>query len=178
MQKLTVQSIKAQVNALCTTSNGTLWLTRRGAKDGEGINISLSIGFLRILRLEYRGKRLVSLVLDPKQECWSIVSIATITEFLTRKFVDNTTNDYDYAIRDGIFSVSRFHKNIVSNRTVSSTQTNMLVPKLELIYQPKRPLRLFVGAPGLVDLLAWDDDLDVGQELEADIVEVEAKAIG
>ena len=169
------------LKTLCTTSNGILWVTRGGALAWENVDASLSIGFLRTLRMEYRGKRLVSLDLDPKQKPWSMASVATIAETFTRTFddlIDNDTNDYEYADQGGIVSVPRFHKDIAWNKTVFPDGTDLLVPKMEPFYQPNRPLRLSIGTPGLLDTLAWNDDPDAGQELEADIVEAEARAFG
>ena len=169
------------IKALCTKSKGVLWVTRGGAIDCENVDASLNVGFLRSLRMEYSGKRLATLDLDPKQELWSLASITTITETFRRMFDDSINgaiNDFEFADRDGIISIPRYHKDISRNKAVFPDAADLPVPKMEPFHQPSRPLRLFIGTPGLLDTLAWNDDPDPGQELDADTVEVEPRAFG
>lgn len=169
------------IKALCTKSKGVLWVTRGGAVDCENVDASLNVGFLRSLRMEYSGKRLAALDLDPKQELWSMASVTTITEIFRRTLddsIDGAINDFEFADRGGIISIPRYHKDISRNKAVFPNTVDLPVPKMEPFHQPHRPLRLFIGTPGLLDTLAWNDDPDAAQELDADTVEVEPRAFG
>ncbi|KIM94092.1 hypothetical protein OIDMADRAFT_207730 [Oidiodendron maius Zn] len=169
------------IKAFCTKSKGVFWITRGGAMSCEFVDLSLNVGFLRSLRMEYSGKRLAALDLDPNQEPWSLESISAITDVFTKVFDDSANyaiNDFEFAYRDGVISIPRFHKDILRNTTVFPNEIKLPTPKMEPFYQPNRSLRLFIGNPGLLDTLAWDDDPDADKDLDADIIEVEPKAFG
>jgi NADPH:quinone reductase-like Zn-dependent oxidoreductase len=169
------------IKALCTTSKGVLWVSRGGAVDCEQVDASMHVGFLRCLRWEYSGKRLASVDLDPKQKPWSLEFIPTITEVFGKVFCDWSDADdidFEFADRDGLISVLRYHKDISTDTAAFPNAAELAVPKMEPYSQPGRPLRLFIGSPGLLDSLAWGDDPDAGKELEADIVEVQPRAFG
>lgn len=169
------------IKAICTKSKGVLWLTRGGAIDCENPHAGLNVGFLRSLRMEYSGKRLAALDLDPTQEPWSLLSVATISKVFSAIFDDSNAgvvSDFEFADRGGIISIPRYHKDIERNNAVFPDTTELPVPEMQPFGQPNRSLRLFIGNPGLLDTLAWDDDPDAGQELDPDTVEVEPRAFG
>lgn len=173
------------IRAICTTSKGVLWVTRGGAMDGTNPHLSLSIGFLRSLRNEYGGKRLVSLDLDPDSLLQDTVSASTIIEVFGRTFNDaascagyNDTIDFELAERQRVVYIPRYRKDTVLNKTLFPDAGDMPSPEMKPFEQPGRPLRLFVGTPGLLDTLVWDDDPDAGDELDADVVEVAPHAFG
>ena len=167
------------IKNICTNSKGVLWLTRGGAVDYEHPEVSLNVGFLRSLRVEYVGKRLVALDLDPKRKLWSNTTVATITEVFCKTFdysLNDTTKDYEFAERDGVIQVPRYYKDTERNMTVFPSSEP--VPVLEPFHQAHRPLRLSIGTPGLLDTLAFNDDPNAAYDLHADCLEVEPKAFG
>ena len=169
------------VKALCTKSKGLLWVTRGGAVDYENLDVSLNVGFLRSLRVEYVGKRLASLDLDPRKELWSEESISPLTEVFQKMFnysVDDAIKDFEYAYREGAIQVPRYLKDVDRNRTVFPDPANQAVPQLEPFHQSHRPLRMTIGTPGLLDTLVFNDDPDAAKELHPDQIEVEPKAFG
>jgi NADPH:quinone reductase-like Zn-dependent oxidoreductase len=171
----------AAIKALCTNSKGLLWVTRGGAVDCENPNASLNVGFLRSLRMEYSGKRLVALDLDPKQQPWSSQSVATVTEVVRRMFdysTDDASKDFEFADRDGVIHIPRLYKDVDRNNAVVPDSASQAVTKLEPFHQPHRPLRMGIGTPGLLDTLAFNDDPDAAEELHPDSLEVEPKAFG
>ncbi|OBT75234.1 Type I Iterative Polyketide synthase (PKS) [Pseudogymnoascus sp. 05NY08] len=169
------------IKALCSTSKGVLWVSRGGTVGCEQVDSSMHVGFFRCLRWEYSGKRLASVDLDPNQSPWSFESIPTITDVFSKVFCEWSTAediDFEFADRDGLISVLRYHKDISTDSAAFPNAAELTMAKMEPFAQPGRPLRLFIGSPGLLDSLAWGDDPDAGKVLEPDIVEVQAKAFG
>lgn len=167
------------IKNMCTRSKGVLWVTRGGAVDYEHLEVSLNVGFLRSLRVEYVGKRLVAMDLDPKRKLWSATAAATLTEVFCKTFdysVNDATKDYEFAERDGVIQVPRYYKDTERNRIIFPSSEP--VPTLEPFHQAHRPLRLGIGTPGLLDTLAFNDDPGAAQDLHSDSLEVEPKAFG
>lgn len=169
------------IKALCTKSKGLLWVTRGGAIDCENPDASLNLGFLRTLRVEYFGKRLASLDLDPRQELWSNNSVANLTEVFKKVFdysVEEDMKDFEFADRDGVIQIPRYFVDVDRNKAMFPGSADPVLPKMEPFHQPHRPLRLTVGTPGLLDTLAFNDDPDATEDLHPDFLEVEPKAFG
>jgi NADPH:quinone reductase-like Zn-dependent oxidoreductase len=170
------------LKAICTRSKGLLWLTQGGADACTNPLASLASGFLRSLRQEYSGKRLGTLDLDPAQALWSPESVKSITEVFKTFFDDSTaaetSNDYEFAERDGVIHVPRYVKDADRNKVVFSQTTEAPAPRLEPFLQSDRPLRLTIGTTGLLDTLAFDDDPTAAEPLPDDFVEVEPRAFG
>jgi acyl transferase domain-containing protein/NADPH:quinone reductase-like Zn-dependent oxidoreductase/ubiquinone/menaquinone biosynthesis C-methylase UbiE len=169
------------IKALCTRSKGLLWLTRGGAVDGQDVNASLSQGFLRTLRTEYAGKRAVLVDLDPEDGSWSGAAIHALTSVYKKTFdysLNNVVKDFEYAVRDGVLQIPRFYKDAERNRSIFPNPAKQAVAKMEPFQQTGRRLRLNIGTPGLMDTLAFCEDLEVSGPLPEDYVEVEPRAFG
>lgn len=169
------------IRALCTKSKGLLWVTRGGVIDYENLDASLNVGFLRALRVEYIGKRLAALDLDPEREPWSNESVATLTDIFKKTFdysIDETLKDFEFADRGGVIHIPRYFKDVDRNTAVFPDASNPPVPRLEPFHQHHRPLRMGIRTPGLLDTLAFDDDPDASEELHPEYLEFEPKAFG
>ena len=169
------------IKTLCTSSKGLLWVTRGGAVDYENPEVSLNIGFLRSLRVEYVGKRMATLDLDPKKELWSNECIDPVREVFEKMFdysIDDAVKDFEFADREGVVQVPRYLKDVDRNKAVFPDVVDQNLTQLEPFHQPHRPLRMVIGTPGLLDTLAFDDDPDAVEELHPSFIEVEPKAFG
>ena len=169
------------IRTMCTTAKGLLWVTHGGAVDFENLDSSLSVGFLRSLRVEYSEKRLMALDLDPAHEPWSVKSIYTLTRVLKTMFdysINDAIKDFEFADRDGSIQIPRYYKDVIRNKTVFVDVASQPTAKLEPFYQANRPLRLGIGTPGLLDTLGFNDDPDLSQRLDPDCIEIEPKAFG
>lgn len=169
------------IKGLVTKSKGVLWATVGGAVSCENPDASLSQGFLRTLRVEYAGKRLIALDLDPKKEVWSTRSISALTAVFKNIFnysKDNIVMDFEFADRDGVIQVPRYYQDFERNKIVFPTSAHLADVELQNFHQTSRPLRLSVGTPGLLDTLVWKDDPDANKGLREDMIEVEPKAFG
>ncbi|KAL8720573.1 MAG: hypothetical protein Q9225_002592 [Loekoesia sp. 1 TL-2023] len=169
------------IKAVCTRSKGLLWVTHGGAVDCESLYASLNVGFLRSLRAEYSGKRLAALDLDPSQVPWSGESVDAVTDVFKRVFdysVDNASKDFEFANRDGVVLIPRYYKDVDRNRAVFLESASQAVATLEPFGQARRPLRMGITSPGLLDTLVFADDPDATSDLHQDFLEVEPKAFG
>jgi len=169
------------LKTICTKSRGLLWLTMGGACECEQPLASLAAGFLRSIRQEYSGKRLGTFDLDPQQPLWCGESVHTVTEVF-KKFFESSAGqediDFEFAVRGGVVHIPRYQKDVTRNETVFCEPTSQPIPQLEPLFQPDRPLKLTIGTTGLLDTLAFDDDLGATERLPDDFVEVEPKAFG
>jgi NADPH:quinone reductase-like Zn-dependent oxidoreductase len=169
------------IKSLCTKSKGLLWATCGGAVDCQNPDASLSQGFLRTLRVEYAGKRMIALDLDPKSEFWSSRTVSALTEVVEKLFdysKDNVIMDFELADRDGVIQVPRYYRDTERNKVVFADPASQAMVQLEPFCQDDRPFRLTVGTPGLLDTLAFNDDPDASKELRHDSVEIEPQAFG
>ena len=166
------------IKRLCTKAKGILWVTRGGAVDCSNVHSSLAAGFLRTLRREYGEKRFVALDIDPKQELWSLESVAPITEVFAKQFdysINPPVKDFEFADRDGAILIPRYYKDIKRNNEIIADSAE-IVPELGPFHKTGRPLQMVIGTPGLLDTLAFRDDSSHHLDLESNSIEVEPKA--
>ena len=169
------------LKALCTRSQGILWLTSGGVDGCTNPLASLASGFLRSLRQEYSGKRLGTLDLDPSQPLWSSESVKSVTEVFKRFFDQSTAEpaiDYEFSERDGVIRIPRYIKDANRNAAVFSQSSSLPTARQEPFMQSDRPLRLTIGTTGLMDTLVFDDDPTAAEPLPPEFVEVEPRAFG
>ncbi|GME49746.1 ketoacyl-synt-domain-containing protein [Neofusicoccum parvum] len=169
------------IRAMCTKSKGLLWVTRGGAVESDDPFSSLNTGFLRILRLEYVGKRLGSLDLDPKQDPWSagsVDAVAGVFKSLFADLSDNTARDYEFAERGGSTNILRYFKDHDRNKTWFPDPTEQAAVTPQPFADPSRALRLVVQNPGHLDSLAFASSAEHSQDVEPESVEIEPRAFG
>lgn len=174
------------VRTMSTSCQGLLWVTRGGAVDCERPDLSLAPGFIRSLRSEYVGRKLLTIDLDPKGPQWSEVGASSIARVLCDAFSD-TGNDQsaerspaelEFAERDGVILIPRIYHDVLRDRILSSHTLNantreMVV--LEPFYQSDRRLTL------QPDSLAFSDDesaLANSGMLSSSSIQLEPRAFG
>ena len=165
LDAIQVEGIKAMV-ASC---KGLLWVTRGGAVNCERPDRGLADGFLRSLRNEYVGRKLLTLDFDLKPPVWSEKARSTILQVLNTEFAsaDNTSaydapSEFEYAERDGCTLVPRMQKNNGRNKIILPEPFDYSAKEgmsIERFHQADYPLSLQIGVPGLLDTLAFDHDL-------------------
>ena len=151
------------IRAMSTGCEGLLWVTRGGAVNCERPDLSLAPGFIRSLRNEYVGRKLLTLDLDPKGPLWSDVGVTAIAQVLQSVFgnpedstmVEIGPAELEYAERDGVILVPRLYHDVARNQMLSPNASDFdkqnIMP-IESFYQPDRPLCLHP------DLPVFDDD--------------------
>ncbi|KAJ5099997.1 polyketide synthase [Penicillium argentinense] len=80
------------IRTMSTSCQGLLWVTRGGAVDCERPELSLAPGFIRSLRNEYVGRKLLTIDLDPKGPQWSEAGASAIAQVRCDAF-GNIGND-------------------------------------------------------------------------------------
>jgi NADPH:quinone reductase-like Zn-dependent oxidoreductase/malonyl CoA-acyl carrier protein transacylase/acyl carrier protein/predicted O-methyltransferase YrrM len=178
------------IRTMCTTCKGLLWVTCGGAVDCERPEFSLASGFLRTLRTELVGRRLLTLDLDPTGAPWSAVSASAIVQVLRDALFDkadpgsSVPAEHEYAERNGVLLIPRFYHDAERDRVLASRgslepdTTSELAPKtsMEPFHQQDRPLCLWL------DALAFGDDEDgdayLDSALPPSMLVVEPRAYG
>lgn len=139
----------------------------------------MSLGFLRTIRSEYSGKRLVHLDLD-HGDMWSSDSLFHVAQVFASVFdPSEEVSDFEYAVRNGEVLIPRYFKDDARiSRLFYQRKADTSVNNVEPFAQQDRPLRLDVGIPGLLDTLHFVDNPDAAKPLPDDYVEIVPKAFG
>ncbi|PWY79152.1 polyketide synthase [Aspergillus heteromorphus CBS 117.55] len=178
------------VRAMAIHSRDLLWVTSGGAVDCERPEMGLAPGFVRTLRHEYIGRKFVTLDLDPTADLWADASVETIARVVTASFgvpqpapTQASAEELEYAERGGSILVARMYRDGARNRAINPTAVDWASPEsipVEPLFQADRPLALRVGMPGLLDTIAFDDDVDApdGTRFPPDLIEIEPRAYG
>uniref|UniRef100_A0A8H7KF45 Carrier domain-containing protein n=1 Tax=Bionectria ochroleuca TaxID=29856 RepID=A0A8H7KF45_BIOOC len=174
------------IRVMATRVKGLLWVTRGGAVDCQRPELSLASGFVRTLRAEYPGRKLLTLDLDPKGELWSQSSTSVIAQVLQATLItskdgpagEKGSGDFEFAERDGIILVPRLYHDVVRNLHLSSSTTGAAE-------QEKLPIDRFYQRDRLLCLdperLVFGDDPHADACLDSlppNMVEVEPRAYG
>lgn len=171
------------VKRMCAASEALLWVTIGGTEDCEQVTSSLVSGLLRSVRMEYRGKRLVTLDLKPSNHIWNPDATYHVSQVLLRALTLSATEDqldYEFSERNGIISVLRYFKDPQKNEYITAASEEIRQPTFEPFRQSGRVLRLIVGNPGLLDTMSFkDDDTFLPEDaIESESLEIEPHAFG
>ncbi|KAG7406401.1 Asperfuranone polyketide synthase afoG [Fusarium oxysporum f. sp. rapae] len=176
---------------MVTNCHGLLWVTVGGAIKCENPCSALATGFVRSLRNEYVGRRIMTLDLDPSPTTWSSAAYDAISRVLRHSFretddsstFDGSATDFEFAVRDEAIMVPRYYKDTARNELVIPQQGHQSpFNTVTELFQQEHPVRLHVGIRGLLDTLTFVHDdavttTDESQILE-NLVEIEVRAYG
>ncbi|RDW76674.1 type I polyketide synthase [Aspergillus mulundensis] len=171
------------IKTMALACKGLLWLTRGGAVECTEPESALASGFVRVLRTEYLGRRFLTLDLDPSDTS-SEAEISAIVHVLSSRLAADTPApiESEFALRDGLLLVPRLYKDVVWNALLEPEVPDWASPESipeAPLFQAKRPLKLEVGIPGLLDTLAFGDDPDaLDASIPDEMVEIEPRAYG
>jgi NADPH:quinone reductase-like Zn-dependent oxidoreductase/SAM-dependent methyltransferase len=186
LHDLDVKSLEG-IKALGSNTKGLLWVTRGGAVECAKPEMALAQGLLRVLRNEYVGRACLSLDLDPEQSAWSEADASAIVHIMKNCLggrqdnVSMAAEDSEYAMRDGLVMVPRIYKDVARNKALAPEAPDWFASESiseAPLFQDQRPLSLQVGIPGLLDTLAFNDDPNYKEILDADDVEIKPRAYG
>jgi acyl transferase domain-containing protein/NADPH:quinone reductase-like Zn-dependent oxidoreductase len=175
LKDLNMTTFEALKNMLCK-SKGVLWITQ-GATVGSAIpDQNLVQGLMRTLRVELNSS-LIHLDLDHNGESFSHRTCDLIAQVYKKSFspLASTDIESELAEREHTLIIPR-HVGELEMSLFVAGRTNTTVPVSQLVVQPKRPLKLEIGAVGLLDSAYFIDDERVEGILPADYVEIEIKA--
>ncbi|EFW99415.1 polyketide synthase [Grosmannia clavigera kw1407] len=170
----------ARMQHLCTTASGVLWIAQGGAAGCENPFAALHLGFLRTLRSEHAHIRYVSVDLDAGPDAWSVAAADALLAILTTALDpsrDRASLDCEYAVRGRSVLIPRLYESVTETEAIRHQSADTTEPLS--FAQPSRPLRLGVGAPGMLDSLRFEDDPDVHtDDLAGGLVEIDPQAFG
>jgi NADPH:quinone reductase-like Zn-dependent oxidoreductase len=154
---------------LAVLSGSLLWVTRSNI--GTEATVGIKDRFLRTLRAEFNGKRIVSLSLEDvnmdSSEC-----ISHIARIFTSAFEKNST-EVEFVIRESQILTGRLVRDARLNHELSS----LIYPETKTSpWLPGPPLKLHVGSRWRLDTLHFREDIEYYEDLGPTDVEIEAKA--
>ncbi|KAI5921037.1 putative polyketide synthase [Camillea tinctor] len=180
------ESLFTPIQRLLQNTTNLLWITSTNGpgKDHSHIPFSgLKDGFLRTIRTEYSGKRVVSLTLEGGDE---ICSAAEAVRYISQAFVSGfiaAKPEVEYVVRSGIFYTGRLVSEVAFNEKLEATANDKFDatgPRLLRTepWLPGPPLRVNIESPGLLETLRLVQDDSPNADLGPTEVEIEAKAWG
>lgn len=169
----------AGIRAMATQCRSMLWVTKGGRIDVIDPSASASLGFTRVIREEYSGKRVVNIDLDPSRDAWSDTTTDILVKLYQTVFdMSKTLTDFEYAEVKGEILVPRYYKDGARNTELFRTQGDDLITNSEMFDQPHRSIRLSIGTPGLLDTLAFVDNDQHERPLPEHHVEIKPFTFG
>ena len=161
------------VKTMTDNAANLIWLTGGGSFMGRNPDFALVSGLARSLILEQPSLRFFTFDIDD----WQTNLAATCRNLLQVVEEAQTITELDFEMvqHEGVVHVSRFVADDTMNQTFRQKQGDqaMLKPLEET-----GPLRLTIEKLGQFDTLAFKEDIPSSEELQADFVEVEVKAVG
>ena len=168
-----------QVKHLLLSSSEILWVTRSDPADGPGHPAKRIIsGLLRCLKTEDGSRRPHELHFSRDLSS----DVEPISETIYRSMCTilgaslQSSQEMETAERDGIFCIPRYMPNTAMNRSLAQTKNVDLAPEVDKLVQTKRPLKMTIGQPGMLDTLHFVDDEDCSNPLPDEAVEIEVQA--
>ncbi|KAI0879040.1 hypothetical protein GGS24DRAFT_486779 [Hypoxylon argillaceum] len=167
-----------QVQQLLLHSAELLWVTRSNSEDlPSHPSRRIVSGLLRCVKAEDASRRLYELHFS--RELASDVDSAarTICRRLGSIWEANqdAPAEMETVEQNGALCIPRYIPDSALNRSLSLTESGA-APEIENLIQPKRPLKLTIGTPGMLDTLHFVDDDEPFQPLPEEDVEIEVKA--
>ncbi|KAI1382727.1 putative polyketide synthase [Hypoxylon trugodes] len=180
------ESLFTPVRKLIQSASNILWITSTDySRQGHSpIPLSgASNGFLRAIRTEYSGKRIVSLSLEGDNEVCSAQEAAV---YITQAFTSGFTAakpEVEYVVKNGVFYTGRLisettldEKLVVNGNNESSNAGPKLVRTEELSSGPA--LKVEIESPGSLETLRLIQDDSFDGNLSPGEVEIQAKVWG
>jgi len=164
----------ASLKLMVKSASGILWLT--GGREHRP-EVGLVTGLGRTFRSENPEINFVELAIEQTS---SIPEVAHhIPKVLLKSLASQVEQtESEYMEKDGMLYISRVVEANYLNDRLHSRLSAQKPTIQKLQEEPQRALKLIIRTPGLLDTLQFDDDEGVEQQLAADGVEIEVKAIG
>lgn len=183
---LVLEPNSKQFNALkqlVANAKGILWVTFGAVAESETPDAGAVIGFLRTMRSENYGTKIVTLDMDQHSSLSDEEAVRVISRVFCANFQNlkdsSATSELEYRERDGQLFIPRIVEDRSANDFIlseSQTQEPQLLP----FAQENNPLRLEMGHLGLLDTFRFvsDSENEDGKPLGDDQVKIEVKASG
>ncbi|KAI0096862.1 hypothetical protein GGR51DRAFT_489918 [Nemania sp. FL0031] len=166
-----------QVKQILLHSAELLWVTRSNPDDLPGHpNRRIVSGLLRCIKTEDASRRLHELHFSREAPSGIDLAARIICRRLCSSWVSkDRPEEMETVEQNGVFCIPRYVPETNLNRFLSLTEAGA-APEIENLTQPKRPLKLTIGTPGMLDTLHFVDDDKPFQPLADEDIEIEVKA--
>ena len=179
LPKITEDQLFA-LQGMCSGAKGILWIVRGAFYQSSNPDANLVLGLARTIRSENEGVKFVTLDLDPGQNRSDADTADTVVQMFKTAFSSNApTNqcDMEFAEHNGIIKVPRVVPDIEKDNFIMR-ETQESRPEPQPFVQDKRPLRLKMKNPGLLDSLYFADDNRLVDPIAHNMVGIDVKAVG
>ncbi|MCJ1285020.1 hypothetical protein MMC26_004357 [Xylographa opegraphella] len=179
LSKITETEFMA-LQEMCSGAQGILWVTRGANHQSSVPDANLILGLARTIRSENTGVKFVTMDLDPRHVRSNADTSDEIVRMYKTVFSSNTpTNGFDveFAEHDGIIKIPRVIPDVDKDDFIMR-ETHEPVPESQPFIQDKRPLRLKIKTPGLLDSLYFADDNRSVDPIADHMIGIDIKAVG
>ena len=179
LSKITEDQFMA-LQGMCSGAKGILWVVRGAFYQSSMPDANLILGLARTIRSENSGVKFVTLDLDPQEIRSDADTADEIVRMFKTVFSSNAPSnhfDMEFAEHEGIIKVPRVVPDVEKDNFVMR-ETHEPVPEFQSFIQDKRPLRLKIRTPGLLDSLYFADDNRSVDPITDYMVGIDVKAVG
>nr|A0A348HAX6.1 RecName: Full=Highly reducing polyketide synthase phiA; Short=HR-PKS phiA; AltName: Full=Phomoidride biosynthesis cluster protein A [fungal sp. ATCC 74256]BBG28498.1 putative polyketide synthase [fungal sp. ATCC 74256] len=162
------------IKRLSLQSAGMIWVTN-GAGSSLNPEANMAAGLLRTIRSETGDKPIITLDLEDLDG--SVEYIMALFRHVFQSAVSPGEIDAEYTERSGILNIPRLVEDAQLTKHIG-TSLQSKAAEIQPFDQPGRPLRMYVGTPGLLDTLHFTEDDRLEEDLPDDWVEMQIKASG
>jgi NADPH:quinone reductase-like Zn-dependent oxidoreductase len=168
------------IQSVLSSAKEVLWVT-----DGGGTlqspNSGMSTGLGRVLSTERGSLSIVTLHLESFTDCLETElaqHASTITSVLKKSFQSpvNQTFESEYTEVDGLLQIPRIIEDTSLDNQVAKYSAPSQLESVEWAKAP--PLKLSIGAPGLLDTLQFVEDDTYAIPIGSTDIEIQVKAVG
>ena len=157
-------------------AKGCLWITQGGQMDAKLLLRSPINNLFRTIRSEDPQRLLYTLDFDAKTDLCSKSTSCVVLSTLHASFGPSmTSEEMEYAECDGKLFIPRLIPQAHLNSIIERGDSHP-VPQLQTFFQPDRPLRLEIGAPGDLETLRFNDDILLADIIAPHDVEIRVRA--
>ena len=171
----------AAMKRIFLESDGVVWVTHGALIESSKPDLNLVAGLARTVRVEKGDTIIVTLDLDAQASLFGPETAENVFSVLMtsfgRKDIGATEIENEYAERNGAIMIPRIVEDERLNLN-SLTSTGLMVPELQSFHQTRRPLKVEIRTPGLLDSIQFVVDDSLSGDLPDHSVEVEVKASG
>ncbi|KAF5857085.1 hypothetical protein ETB97_006264 [Aspergillus alliaceus] len=168
------------IQNLLQDTAGLLWVIRPGcSSDSRHPESHMITGLARTVRSE-TSLPLVTLELESQKsqpDHGAIKHIIDVFQSSFSAYSNATQPEREYSVKDGVVYVPRMVNDTSLNEFVH-VQAGRSGPEHQPCRQTRRPLKLVVGEPGVLDTLHFTDDKDRLAELPDGHVEIQVEYVG
>jgi NADPH:quinone reductase-like Zn-dependent oxidoreductase len=168
------------IQSILSSAKEVLWVTDGGGTL-QSANSGMSTGLARVLSTERGSLSIVTLHLESSQDCLETElahHASTIASVFSKSFQtpDIQSFESEYTEGDGVIRIPR----VIEDNSLDNQVAKYCAPsQLESIQWAKAPpLKLSIGAPGLLDTLQFIEDDTYAIPMGPTEVEIQVKAVG